>query len=237
MKTKLILIFSLVFSLSVHAQDNYMALCFGRGQALGDFAKTEDILNNGFAKGGFATSYSGAYFPYGKLGLGGTLGFNTNYLKREETQKNLIDLVPSEFLPILYTDNSEFGYWRLVFIHVGPQFTWPIGKLYLDVFLFGGIDLIFLPVMRTVIRDNSDPENVYSTFLSTKNASMGFDGGVALRYQLNNVTDIKIYTNYVHSSAKGSLYWNYTSMRIQNMKDFKTKIQILNIGIGLTYRI
>ena len=237
MKTKLLLFISLVLSILGRSQDNYMALCFGKGMAMGDFAKTEDVFNNGFANGGFAASYSGAYYPFKKLGLAGAIGFNTNYLNIEESKKSLFDLFPEEYFPTDYTDNSELGQWNLVFIHVGPQFSWPTGNLCIDVFLLGGIDLIFSPGMEVNITDNANPENKYYSALSTNNASLGFDGGVALRYQLNDETGIRIYTNYLHSSAKGSLYRENKLGQIKNEEDYKTKIQIQNIGLGLVYRL
>lgn len=233
MKTKLSILLLFVVGFA-HAQENFMSLSFGRGIPMSDFANTASLANNGFATQGYMADYSGAYYPFDYWGLAGTIKFNQNALDQDATRAALIDLIP-ETPPGNYDITLDIGYWNIVSIGVGPQFTLPISKLSIDAYFFPGLHIVAPPKMQLTIHDGEDSK-VYRG--ETQNLRFGFETGLALRYELGSNYGIRLSASYLQTSSKGELISNLAGQIDDNKElDFTTKIQIINFGIGLVYRM
>lgn len=233
MKTKISLLLLFLAGI-VHAQENYMSLSFGSGTPIGDYANTTSLANEGFAIQGLMGDYSGAYYPVDYWGIAGTIKFNQNSIDRDATRDALIDLIP-ETPPGNNDVTLDLGYWSIVSIGIGPQFTLPAGKFSFDAYFLPGLHIIAPPKMQLIIHDGEDSK-VYRG--ETQNLRFGFESGIAFRYQIGSNTGLRLSASYLQTSSKGELLSDLAGQVDSNKEvDFTTKIQIVNIGIGLVIRM
>ena len=228
MKIKLIILL-LLTALIINAQDNYMSLSFGVGNPLGDFAKSESLSTDGFANLGFMADYSGAYYPFYYIGIGGSVKFNQSAIEAEKVKQELIDLLPQEITDAI--NRVDMGYWSNVSFGVGPQFTLPLNIIDIDLFVFPGLHIVAPPRMDLSVEISGTE---YYTTLSSQNLRFGIESGINVRLNLGETAGIRLFASYLQTSSKGELEWSEDQAeRIQ----FNRKIQIVNTGIGLIYKL
>ena len=231
MKFRIILLLLVIASIS-KAQDNYMALSFGIGNPLGDYAKTESLANHGYALKGFMIDYSGAYYLTKYLGIGGSILFNQNTLEKGIIREQLIDLLPEGAIDSI--TNANLGFWSIVSFGIGPQFTLPIGKLNIDAYFFPGINITTHPKLELTAVIDNEP---YSTYISSQKVRFGIETGIAFRFALGETTGIRIFTSYLRTTAKGEVIHIENQSGQPTEIDFSKTIHILNAGIGLVYKL
>ena len=177
-----------------------MALSFGLGNPLGDYAKNETLADHGFAIKGFMADYSGAYYLTDYIGIGGSIKFNQNVLDYEAVKTELLRLLPED--PDT-TASLNIGYWSIVSFGIGPQFTLPIGsKLNFDVYAFPGLHIVTSPKLELTAEIEGVP-HYYS--VTAQNLRLGFEAGASIRIKLGSNTGLRIFASYLQTSSKGEI--------------------------------
>ena len=232
MKIRIILLLLLTTGLT-QAQDNYMALSFGIGNPLGDYAKTESLADNGFAIKGFMADYSGAYYLIDYVGVGGSIKFHQNVLQKDAIRDQLVDLLPDGAGDSI--TQANLGYWSIVSFGAGPQFTLPINKLSIDAYFFPGLHIVTPPKLELTANVDGVP---YYTSILSQNVRFGFEAGLAFRIDISETAGLRIFASYLQTSSKGDIIQTIEDQTGQTTEiDFSKTIQIFNAGIGLVYKL
>lgn len=230
MKTKIIILLLAITGI-VTAQDNYMSLTFGVGNPLGDYASITSLTNSGYAIQGFMADYSGVYYPIDYVGIGGAIKFNQNAVDKKAVSEALLDLLPSEPEAEIESPVFDIGLWRIVAIGVGPQLTLPAGKLSFDGYIYPGLHVVMPPQMSLTAIVDGEPTKLS---VEAQNLRFGFEAGLALRYKINSTTGLRLVASYLQTSSKGEILNDIAG---DSEADFSTKIQMVNIGLGVYYRL
>jgi hypothetical protein len=206
MKTKyILLIVILIFASPVFAQNkakNFVGFSFGASVPMGAFSKADagtfNTWNNtaGFAKTGLNMGVEGAYYFLPKLGLAGTINFS-NHGGFSKTDASTLGASYTDAFGVAYTTVSTHGQYNSVSILVGPQFSFPMNKLTIDVRVLGGLlKSISTPTMTVQLEDQVDP-----TFkqLSSKASAFGWQAGGGLRYALTGTLGLLFRADYFSS--------------------------------------
>ncbi len=217
------------------AQDNYFSLCFGSNKAFGSFAKSNDLLAQGYATNGFMAVYSGAFYFHKNLGIAGNLEFNTNLLKVEKAENALAQFYTGT-IPENINSALNLGQWNQVMLNTGPQITLHAASFAFDFFVLVGFDIIFAPNLDIKWLDVNGGE-VFHTRLEASGARPSFEPGFGIRYLFNDKSGIRVFVSYIQSGTKGKLLIDRDLGVVHESVNYKTKIQILVAGIGLVYRI
>jgi len=235
MKKLFVIIFA-VISLLSFGQENYMSLCFVANAPLGNFSSNKNLLTDGFAKTGFGGEYSGAYFLTEYIGLGGNIKYISNTIDENSVRQLLYDELPEDF-PV---ENVQFGIglWKQVSLVAGPYFSLPLPNISLDAFTLIGINFIMPPGMQ--ITATIDDE-YYEKSLSVQTINYAFDLGVALRYHVNERYSFRLFSSYYQSNSKGKVKEEIDDNGDGNREVIETdqsvKMQSVNFGIGIVYRL
>lgn len=217
------------------AQDNYFSLCFGSNKAFGSFAKSNNLLTQGYATNGFMATYSGAFYVNKNIGIAGNLGFNTNLIEAEKAEDALAQFY-TETIPENTNSTLNLGQWNQVTLNSGPQITLRTASFAFDFFVLVGFDIIFAPNLDVKWLDVNGGE-IFHTRLETSAARPSFDTGFGIRYLFNDKSGIRVFVSYIQSGTKGELLIDKDLGSVHESVNYKTKIQILVAGIGLVYRI
>lgn len=226
---------SIIFILSVamlYGQDNYMSLSFGGAIPIGDFGKSENILNDGFAETGFAGDYSAAWYLSQNFGIAGNVLFVTSPINQSKAREGLESLVPEDF-PTDSIRSLELEGWNVINLFVGPQITIPVSNFNFDFYALGGMSIVIPPKMR--IQANYQGQS-FETVLSAQNVRLGAELGTAIRYNLNENYGFRLFASSLFTSTTGDLEQKISGG--SNLKsDYKSPIQTFNVGFGLVYRL
>lgn len=231
MKVKITIVLFLLLSSSIKAQDNYMALSFGGGIPMGDFAKHTNIYSHGYANTGFMADYSGAYYPIDYIGIAGSARFTSNLLKQNEVRRDLYNLLPED-TPVDPNARLDIGKWDVISLTFGPQFTYPTSIVDIDVYFLAGLNIVNSPKMELSAEDSSG--ELLSTSLTSQSARFGWDAGINLRFKLSESSGIRVFVGYQHTTVKGELRGSGSEGTPGN---YVPKIDLINSGIGLVYRL
>jgi hypothetical protein len=219
-------------TLTTNAQNNFMALSFGAGIPKGEYASSQSVFNSGFAHNGFVAEYSGAYFLKKYIGLGGVFRFNANLTDNEKISSDL-----DKYKYVDAPENTQISYnfsqWNLVSLAAGPIFSYPMGNLTIDAYIFAGLNVINQPKMELI--GDMGNNNFYSVSLQIKNASVVLDGGINIRYRLNEYTGIKLFTGYQYSMANGEIIQQIGISQGNSLGSYHCNIQLIYAGLGLVY--
>ncbi len=213
-----------------------MSLCFVGNLPLGNFSSTNNLTTDGFALSGFGGEYSGAYFITDNIGFGGNIRFTSNTIDDNAVRTFLREEIPDDF-PV-ETALLGIGIWKQVNLVIGPYFSLPLPNISLDAFTLVGINFIMPPEMRiTAILDDVS----YSRYFSVQSVNYAIDLGIALRYHLNESYSLRIFSSYFQSNSKGTVREEFDldgdgNSNIEE-RDQSLKIQSVNLGIGIVYRL
>lgn len=229
MKIRLSILLVFIAALT-HAQSNYMALSFGGGFPMADFASSTDIYTHGYANTGFMADYSGAYYIYDYVGFAGNIRFTSNLLKEDEVRRDLRALLPED-LPADIPTRLDVGRWDVISLTVGPQFSYPAGRVEFDAYFLVGLNVVSPPLLELTVEPT--PGEYISTKLSSQNARFGWDAGINIRFNLSETSGLRFFVGYQHTSVKGELRGENGGQS----GDYTPKIDLINSGIGLIYRL
>jgi hypothetical protein len=243
MKTKSIFFYTaftliIITSYAQNKVSNYIGFFAGASTPLGDFSKTKTgSLNNwnnnsGFAKTGFAFGVEGAYYFLPKLGLAGTLYYSNHGGFSKADAAKLGDSYTDAFGVDESTVKTS-GTYSSVNVMLGPQLSFPINKLTVDVRALGGIiQSLSTPEMTVQLEDNT------STLLKQKSSTataLGWQVGAGLRYAITNKLGLMLRADYFNSDDIKIENEN----RSNNAGRLVTKqpMSWINASIGLVFRI
>lgn len=229
MKIRLSIVFITLVALT-QAQTNYMALSFGGGFPMADFAKNTDIFTHGYANTGFMADYSGAYYVYDYVGFAGNVRFTSNLLKEDEVRRDLSALLPED-MPADLPTRLDVGRWDVISLTVGPQFSYPTARVEFDAYFLVGLNIVNAPTLELTVE--RAPDDYVSTKLSSQNAQFGWDAGINIRFNLSETSGLRFFLGYQHTSVSGELRGENGGQS----GDYTPKIDLINSGIGLIYRL
>jgi hypothetical protein len=207
MKTNLILISLAVASVSTSAiaQDkaqHYISFSVGASAPVGDFSKSDaGTFNNwnnsaGFAKTGMLFTIEGAYYFKSRIALAGTLYFSDHGSFNGTDASKLGDSYTDAFA-VDYTTVSTTGRYQSLNLLIGPQYSFPVKKITIDVRLLGGvIKSLSTPTMTVELEDQSS-----FTQSSSNAAAFGWQVGGGFRYPLTNKLGFLFKADYFNSSG------------------------------------
>lgn len=211
-----------------------MSLSFGGTIPLNNYKAVKDLSKNGYALNGFSGDYSGTYF-FGKYtGITASIKYVSNSLNEEALWNSLVVETYDYF-----NDTSGFSYktgmWNQVAVTIGPQITFPLGNLNLDLYTMAGANFIF-PPKASVYREINNTS--YLRELEINSVSYVLNLGFALRYHLNELTSIRLHGSYLISHIKGNIYKKWVDDNIETSERmlYSCPVNAINIGIGIVYR-
>lgn len=183
---------------------NFVGFSFGASVPTGDFSKADaGTFNNwnnsaGFAKTGLRIGAEGAYYFLPKLGLAGVLNFSNHggFSNRDATN---LGTGYTDAFGVAYTTVSTSGQYNSITILAGPQLSFPLNKLTVDVRVVGGLlKSISTPTMTVQLEDQVDP-----TFkqVSSRASAFGWQAGAGLRYVLTDKVGLLFRADYFNSTG------------------------------------
>ncbi|HEY8937795.1 MAG TPA: outer membrane beta-barrel protein [Cyclobacteriaceae bacterium] len=229
----------ILISIALQAQNkvnNYIGFSAGVSTPSGNFSKTETgSLNNwnnkaGFAKTGFAIGVEGAYYFLPKLGLAGTLYYSNHGGFSKADAAKLGDSYTDAFGVDESTVKTS-GSYSSVNVMLGPQFSFPINKLTVDVRALAGIiQSLSTPEMTVQLEDNT------STLLKQKSSTAtasGWQVGAGLRYALTDKLGLMFRADYFNSD--GIKIKNENRSNNAGRMVTKQPMSWMNASVGLVF--
>jgi long-subunit fatty acid transport protein len=217
---------------------NYIGFSAGVSTPLGEFSKTgTGSLNNwnnnsGFAKTGFAFGVEGAYYFLPKLGLAGTLYYSNHGGFSKADASKLGDSYTDAFGVDESTVKTS-GSYSSVNAMLGPQLSFPINKLTVDVRALGGIiQSLSTPEMTVQLEDNT------STLLKQKSSTasaFGWQVGAGLRYAMTNKLGLMFRADYFNSD--GIKIKNENRSNNAGRMVTKQPMSWINASVGLVFSL
>ena len=216
------------------AQENYMSISFGTGTPLGDFSNTSSLATDGYAAQGFMAEYSFGYYPIDYLGAGGSVKFIQNGVYKDELSDALLALLPDNPGVIIENPVFDVGLWRIVAIGVGPQLSLPTGKFCFDLHFYPGMHIVMPPQMALTAIVDEQPTK-YS--LDSQSLRFGFETGFAIQFKMSESASLRLSSSYLQTSAKGEIKSKVSEGTENTEVEVTSKIQLINVGIGIAYRL
>lgn len=230
----LLLLFSSSF---ICAQRHYMSISFGATNPRGQYAESEDLTSNGFARRGFLADYHGAYYLNRYFGFNGNFTFGSNQVNAGAARELLEETIPRGISATGDQISMNAGTWFTVSLLAGPQVTLPMGNLFIDLNANGGVAFILPPKLEIIAVDNKDS---YIRAIRGQDLSFAWKAGSALRYNLNRQTGIRMAFSYYFSAVQ-TLIREEVTVGSDNIditeSDLELDLQNMNISFGLIYRL
>jgi len=229
------------FATSLFAQNrakNFVGVSFGASVPTGDFSKADaGTFNNwnnsaGFAKTGLSIGVEGAYYFLPNLGLAGVLNFSNHGGFSNMDAAKLGDSYTDAF-GVAYTTVSTSGQYNSLSFLVGPQLSFPLNKLTIDVRIVGGLlKSISTPTMTVQLEDQVDP-----TFkqVSSGASAFGWQAGAGLRYALTDKVGLLFRADYLNST--GVKVDNENRNNKAGRWVTKQPMSWLNTSVGLSFSL
>ena len=246
MKAFWIFLFTLTFvgcfNLLKAQNESFLGLTLGAALPQGSFAEN-DFGNpeSGYAKTGFLFTFDGALFPDDYLGIGATVTYGSNNPDKEQYKTDLIaDLLDRH--PDLedYADDIYFDYgvWRYLNFHAGPNFTVNAGSFNFDFRALAGLSLAWSP--DQLVQININEEETFSRKIDEKAVpTLGYTVGTGIRYSLSSGYTFRIIAEYSNCKPKYDLVESFDLDGDGNLDiettEVSTPFKNVQIGIGIAY--
>ncbi len=246
MKKTLILLISLVFFgfiQNLNAQnESFLGLTLGTALPQGTFAE-KDFSNPeaGYAQTGFLFTFDGALFPDDYLGFGATVSYGSNNPDKEKYKADAIDDLITRY-PALedLIDNIYFDYgvWRYLNFHAGPNITANAGRFNFDVRALAGLSLAWAPDQLLQIKEND--EETFSRRINTKAIpTLGFTVGAGIRYALSSGYVLRVIAEYSNCKPKYDVTESFDIDDNGDLELQTTEVSMpfknIQLGIGIAY--
>jgi hypothetical protein len=193
------------------------------------------LYTNGYAQTGFLGDYTWLYIPRKHLGMQASFQFISNLTDQDKLKNALTEAVPS-IVPVQAEFVFDIGHWDVVSLIAGPVITYQSGIFAADIFINTGLYVVYPAPLRISASVTDSWE--YSSSLSAKYLQPGFDAGINLRLNVNEYTGLRFFTEFKHTRAKGEIQQKYIDADSEEWNfNYKVPVSMVNIGIGLTYRL
>jgi len=235
MKNVLTIILISLSLLSI-AQSSHISLNMGSAYPLGDYAKSENYLTNGYANPGFNLSFDGNYIPTWYVGIGGALNFATNVPQSDSMLNGLIEELNKMDIPDITENidvNFSFGNWNYVNLLVGPTLAYPAGKLQFNLKALIGMSVIMEPNQTINL---SYDTNVISGYSNAQKVNFCYSAGADIIFKLNEEYSLKLGTEYFSTKMNYDVDFAF-SEDTQNLTPISRSINVssLHTNIGIAY--
>ena len=234
------MIVGLVVSAAMYGQQNFASLSFGASLPLGDYTATESLASSGYAKTGGTIKFDAGFFPANYFGIAGSFTLRSNYAIRESLLEDMIHhiensgsapaSIPEEANIILGT-----GFWSNVSLYIGPDFSIRASqRLYLDFRIVGGLTFVKPPEQELLIEYKGEH---YHSFVSNNRVTLGWGGGVGIRYKINDALALRLAVDYSQARAKFEYNFDLFAGLIDDIPpvDAQFQVRTLEPSIGLAY--
>ncbi|MFU8843146.1 MAG: hypothetical protein ACNA7V_04995 [Bacteroidales bacterium] len=234
---------TLMFSTNIFSQsESFLGLSFGAAFPQGPFAEKEfGNEQSGYANTGFLFTFDGAIFPDDYLGIGATFSYGSNNIDKNQFRDDLMSDVLNRYPGITELDYSliyDFGVWRYLNFHVGPNVTVAAGKFNFDIRGLAGLSVVWPP--NPDIQINHQDEEIFSRKTDQKGiATLGYTVGGGIRYAMRSGYVIRINTDYSNSKPVFE-FTEHVIESLQTGQELKTKkvekpLKNIQLGIGIAY--
>jgi len=186
----------------LNGQQSFSSLSFGGVVPLGASTGTGSVTTEGYGSTGAVIRLDAAYFPSSYFGLGATLSFGSNKMRKDVLCADLTDYLNSNNLVADQIIDPEYSFSGLDFrsyanLMAGPDFSMRTSqRIYLDFRLLGGFSFFSAPEMKMMI---SDALHEITTNLKSSQVAPGFTGGLGLRYETPSGFVLRLAADYFHS--------------------------------------
>ncbi|GAB4311499.1 MAG: hypothetical protein Kow00127_01550 [Bacteroidales bacterium] len=232
-----------LFQIQLYGQnESFLGLTLGAALPQGTFAGTDyNDPGNGYAQTGFLFTFDGAIFPDDYLGIGATVSYGSNnpdkQLYKSDLTNDLINRYPDleQYLDQLYFD---YGVWRYMNFHIGPNITANAGKFNFDVRALAGLSLGWAPDQLIQITQND--EQLFSRRINAKAIpTLGFTVGGGIRYAMSSGYVLRVIVDYSNLKppydATESVNIDPEEGVITETKEVAVPFKNIQIGIGIAY--
>jgi opacity protein-like surface antigen len=226
----------------ISQNESFLGLSFGAVLPQGLFAqKVYENEQSGYANTGFLFTLDGAIFPDDYLGIGATFSYGSNNIEKNQFRDDLISDILTRYPRITEFDYSliyDFGVWRYLNLHVGPNITFAAGKFNFDIRGLAGLSVVWLPDLD--IQINHQDEEIFSRRTDQKGAStLGYTAGGGIRYAMKSGYVIRINTDYSNCKPTFDVSENVIES-IRNGQEpgiikVEKPVKNIQLGIGIAY--
>ncbi len=233
-----VLIFCAFYSIAQEKNQSYIGIIVGASIPTADFATAEagsfDNWNNtaGFAKTGLAIGVEGAYYFSPRIGLAGSIYYSNHGGFNSSDAAMLGDSYTDAF-GVDESTVTTSGSYQALNVMIGPQYTFPLGKLALDFRVLGGLlKSISTPTMTVQLEDVT--ETTFTQESSTASA-FGWQVGTGIRYPMSDKLGLTFRVDYFSSSGVSIENTNRTNSAGRMVTT--QPMSWLNAGLGITYSL
>jgi len=236
MKRIALVLITVIFSLYTNAQDSFMSISMGASIPFGDYASTNKILGSGYAGTNFVLNFDGSYILIPFVGIGGTFSFGSNYTDTDALKKQVAnifqELYPTYPIPIDSDIEVTLGPWRYVNLMFGPQFSFPLVVLQLDIRALGGVSFVMPPDRELSI---TTAEGDYFSSQQGQLVNLGYLIGGGLRFGMRGATSFRISADYYHSKPTLEIENEFLKDNDIKIQEYDMSINTLHVAIGLAF--
>lgn len=222
--------------------ESFLGLTLGAAFPQGTFAEKD--YNNpeaGYAQTGFLFTFDGALFPDDYLGIGATVSYGSNNPDKAKYKTDVINDILTRYPGLEdYQDDIYFDYgvWRYLNFHAGPNFTANAGRFNFDFRALAGLSLAWTP--DQLIQITIDDEQIFSRQINEKaTPALGFTLGTGIRYSLSSGYVFRLIAEYSNCKPTYDIVESYDidedGMLDAETVEVSTPFKNIQIGIGIAY--
>lgn len=233
-----LLMFGAFCAIGQEKNQNYVSLAVGASIPTADFAKADagsfDNWNNtaGFAKTGFTIGVEGAHYFTSRIGLAGIIYYSNHGGFSSSDAAKLGDSYTDAF-GVDESTVTTSGSYQALNVMIGPQYTFPLGKVALDIRVLGGLlKSISTPTMTVQLEDVT--ATTFTQESSTASA-FGWQVGTGIRYPMSGKLGLMFRVDYFSSSGVSIENTNRTNSAGRMVTT--QPMSWLNAGLGITYSL
>ncbi|MBN2174247.1 MAG: hypothetical protein JW731_08955 [Bacteroidales bacterium] len=242
--TFLVVLLSIIFGLTqLSAQDeSFLGLCLGGALPQGTYA-AKDFSNKqaGYANTGFLFTFDAAWFPDDYLGIGATVSYGSNNPDKKQYKTDLINDITERYPDFDFPEDSvyfDYGVWRYLNMHVGPNVTFRAGKFNFDLRALAGLTLAWAPSQEFEIKF-PDGETFSRKVDNKATPTLGYTIGGGIRYALKSGYVIRFITEFTNfkptMEIREDLIEDLENGSIPTTSEVDVPIKNIHIGIGIAY--
>ena len=232
-KIALLLVFTVSFTSLIAQQERgklFINVLGGYTTAGGNFTKTDYAdANSGYAaSGGFNIQLHSGYYITKNLAIGVVVGsrfFQSNGLQ------TLSDGYLDDFDVDSTTVTVSGDYINMNYL-VGPTYTFPFGKLSVDVHVLAGLSTLRTPEMRVDLEDNTA-----ATFYqrASTGSGLGIQAGVGARYFFSEKVGVELRVDYLTATPDAIIQnENRKNTAGRFLNNYKQQIGGIGASLGIS---
>jgi len=241
----LIIIFTVALAGVIQGQnESFLGVSFGAALPQGTYAEKDfDNPQAGYANSGFLFSFDAAWFPDDYLGIGATVTYGSNNPEKQQYKQDLIDDVTERYPNFVIIEDSiyfDYGVWRYLNFHVGPNTTFRAGNFNFDLRALAGLSLAWAPSQEFEIKLPGD--EVFSRKVNNKaTPALGYTLGAGIRYAFKSGYVLRFITEYTNCKPSMEVSESLLGSIEDDTEPTTTTVEMpiknIHIGIGIAYNL